>query len=344
VDYPKDFLELNWWRQFGNSSPSGKIHPLNVSPVWSLQEEWQRMRGQPRYTIIRGEFHIFYPDLPRSGPQPDGDTVTFKPAQPSLVEHLQRFSDHGPDFNGRGMISLRFEGIDALETHYHEMRQKLKWANAAREKLLGRLGFGRVTFWPDLPNNVQAVQHNPVQGFVFANGIESHGRLLGLVYPGDPPAADGTRFRVEPEHLRRSANFGQVTDGLAFAELYDTMPLLLQNVLRQELETSRTAGNGFWPHEDVSTTKSATISTLAQLQELVMWPKLFRRLADYFAAGNVGLGAFDDWVRNDPVHRDDALRLPDGEAGNMHDTYDIQGNTLKLKFDPWKLMIAPDPA
>jgi endonuclease YncB( thermonuclease family) len=302
------------------------------------------MKNQPRYTIIRGAFHIFYPDLPRSGPQPDGDTVTFKPRKQSLVEGLERFSRRPPDFNGRGMIPLRFEGIDALETHFREMRQNLRWARAARDNLLAGLGFGRVTFWQDHPNNVQTVEHNPVEGFVFANGIESNGRLLGLVYAGEAPAADGTRFRVEPDHLRLSANFRQVADGLAYAELYDTMPLPLQTALRQGLEASRTAEHGFWPHENVSATTDATIGTLGQLQELVMWPKLFRRLAGYFAAGHAGLGGFDDWVRDDPVHRDDALRLPDGEAGNIHDIYEIDGNTLKLKFDSWKLTIAPDPA
>jgi len=301
------------------------------------------VKNQPRYTIIRGEFHIFYPDLPKSGPQPDGDTVTFRPLRPGLVEALPRFSGRAPKFNARGMIPVRFEGIDALETHFQEMRQNLKYAKAARDRLLSRLGFGDITYWPDHPNTVQTVQHNPIDGFLFANGIESNGRLLGLVCTGSPPATDGKRFHVQPEHLRESANFGQVADGLAYAELYDTMPLVLQNELRHGLETARTARHGFWPHENVSTTHGSRISNLADLEDLVMWPKLFRRLAAYFAAGHAGLGAFDDWIREDSTDRDDSLRLPTGEAGNMHDTYEIHGDVLKLREDPWKLTIAPDP-
>ena len=37
-------------------------------------------------SLLTGEFVIRYPDLPRSGPQPDGDTIKFAPDSPSLVE------------------------------------------------------------------------------------------------------------------------------------------------------------------------------------------------------------------------------------------------------------------
>jgi hypothetical protein len=37
------------------------------------------------------------------------------------------------------------------------------------------------------------------------------------------------------------------------------------------------------------------------------------------------------------------LRLPDGEKGNMHDAFEIDGNSLKLAFNPEDLLIAPDP-
>src|SRR5215216_2623522 len=92
------------------------------------------------YTLIKGEFHIFYPDIPRQGPEPDGDTVKFRPDNPILVERLERPGGIGPDFNGRNMINLRLEGIDALETHFDDMHQNLELALAARDALLQRLG------------------------------------------------------------------------------------------------------------------------------------------------------------------------------------------------------------
>ena len=68
------------------------------------------------YTLLRGVFVIRYSDLPRQGPEPDGDTVKFRADSPLLVEGLARRSGTPPDINARG-ISVRLEAIDALETH-----------------------------------------------------------------------------------------------------------------------------------------------------------------------------------------------------------------------------------
>ena len=44
------------------------------------------------YTLLRGQFVIRYDDIPRQGPEPDGDTVKFMPDTPGLVEMLPRRS------------------------------------------------------------------------------------------------------------------------------------------------------------------------------------------------------------------------------------------------------------
>ena len=97
------------------------------------------------YTLLRGQFVIRYPDIPRQGPEPDGDTVKFKPDTPGLVETLPRRSGTSADINSRG-ISVRLEAIDALETHFAETHQELTGANDAREALLAHLGFTNVVY------------------------------------------------------------------------------------------------------------------------------------------------------------------------------------------------------
>jgi len=66
------------------------------------------------YTLIKGEFHIHYPANPLNGPEPDGDTLKFRPDNRELVLALPK-PNQPASFNRDGITSIRFEGIDALE-------------------------------------------------------------------------------------------------------------------------------------------------------------------------------------------------------------------------------------
>ena len=297
----------------------------------------------PRYTLIKGQYSIHNPMKPRQGPQPDGDTVTFMPDSLDLVRGLRRFSGTAPGIRN-GRVNVRYEAIDALETHFLGTHQNVLFANAARDRNLALLGFTNVQFFSDLPNVVQSVEQNPLPGYVIANGIESNGRLLGLVFSGVTDHGDGERLHVNDTILKQSVNARLVVDGLVYVEPYDSMPISLVRHLRASAAVARKdATNGLWPREDVSTENAALIHNLADVEALVMWPKLFRRLVAYFHEGHVGLDQFDTWIRDDPIRRDDTLRLPDGEKGNMHDTYLIDGDTLQLQFRSEDLLITPDP-
>src|SRR4029450_3632286 len=143
------------------------------------------------YTLLRGSFVIRYPDLPRQGPEPDGDTVKFLPDTPALVETLPRRSGRPADINARG-ISVRFEAIDALETHFEETHQELAGANDARDAMLADLGFTNVTFFPNAPNQVESADQDSLRGHVLSNGIDANGRMIGFVYSGEPATPDGS--------------------------------------------------------------------------------------------------------------------------------------------------------
>jgi hypothetical protein len=295
-----------------------------------------------RYTLVKGQFSIQNKEKPRQGPEPDGDTVRFLPDSVDLVRKLPRFSGRAPDITN-GHINVRYEGIDALETHFQGEHQNLNFARAARDLNLKLLGFTGVKFFADLPNVVESVDRDPMPGYVIANGIESNGRLLGLLFSGASTGHDGEKMFVDESMLSKSGNAKLVEAGLAYVEPYDTMPISLVQVLRSIITEARGSGKGMWPSESVNTEISSEILSLSALQELVMWPKLFRRLDAYFGEGHSGLAGFDAWMRDDKVRRDDSLRLPDGEAGNMHDTYTITGSRLELNFRPEDLLIVPDP-
>src|SRR5262249_50764826 len=94
----------------------------------------------PRYTLIQGQYSVHNATHPRQGPQPDGDTITFIPDSLALVQGLRRLSGRAPDIRN-GHINVRYEGIDALETHFQGAHQNLTFANAARERNLASVGF-----------------------------------------------------------------------------------------------------------------------------------------------------------------------------------------------------------
>jgi hypothetical protein len=167
------------------------------------------------YRVLRGQFVIRYPDLPRQGPEPDGDTIKFLPDTPALVETLPRPSGQPPDINSRG-ISVRLEAIDALETHFAETHQEIAGGNAARDELLRMLGFTNVRFFDDLPNKVASADRDSLRGHVLTNGIDANGRMIGFVYPGEHPGPDGSIVFLDDAGVDLSANTALLSAGLAY--------------------------------------------------------------------------------------------------------------------------------
>jgi hypothetical protein len=307
----------------------------------------------PRYTLIRGNYYILYPDLPDQGPEPDGDTVAFLPDEDDLVRRLCRFSGTWPDRKHLGTYSIRFESIDALETHFAGHHQQFGLAQAARDLMLERVGFGQVEFVPEHPNKVKSAEYHPVRGYVLANGIESNGRVLGLVYAGDPPdgESDGQRVFVDADRLHASVNAALARVGLAYTEVYHTMPLALIRRMRELTSGARARGAGLFAQESVTLAAGVSAHSVGDLNDLVIFPKLYRRLVSFFAEKHPGAGdlvTFDTWVRADPVHRDDRALLPTGEVGNLHDLYQVSGAgpaaAIRLRYLPEDLIFDPDPA
>lgn len=297
------------------------------------------------YTLLRGSFVIRYPDLPRGGPEPDGDTIKFQPDTKALVEGLPRPSGRRPDLNSRG-ISVRLEGIDALETHFSESHQELAGANAARDELLRLLGFTGVTFFPDLPNKIQSADQDEIHGHVLSNGIDANGRLIGFVYAGEHPGPDGTAEFVDEALLDRSVNAQLLATGHAYPAFYSTLPAALRIHLAGVSQAARAARSaaGLWPRSTADPDGAAEVSDLAGLESLVIWPKLFRRIVPYLSAGFLDFDQFDAWLRADPVHRDDAIFLLNRlEPGNLHDVVRGVGHTIQLTVWPEDFVISPDP-
>jgi Lamin Tail Domain len=260
------------------------------------------------------------------------------------VEALPRVSGQPPDINARG-ISVRLEAIDALETHFAETHQELAGANAARDDLLRRLGFRNVVFWPDLPNKVRSADQDRLRGHVLSKGIDANGRMIGFVYRGDASEPDGAQVFLDERRLDGSVNARLLTGGQAYPAFYTTLPGELRTHCAGLSRAARGRARGLWPRSTADPDGAATVADLAGLEQLVLWPKLFRRIVPYLAAGFPDFDGFDGWLREDPVNRDDELFLLDRlERGNLHDVSRGAGQTIQLTVWPEDFIISPDPA
>lgn len=297
------------------------------------------------YTLIKGSFHIFNPDHPSNGPEPDGDTLKFKPDNKQLILNLPK-PNRAANFNLAGLTSIRFEGIDALETHFSvegdTFHQKIDLAIKARDVLLEKMGFGQVTFFADKPFKVQSVEHHPVAGYILSNGLDTYGRTIAFVFTGNTSNIDGSNIFLTPDMLDASLNAFMLSAGQAYGEFYLSLPAELRDHLKSIVTAARTSGAGVWAEDTVSVAEGAVITGLQPLQMLVLWPKLFRRLVAYFQNGFSGLSMLDSWLRADPVNRDDRLILPNRELGNMHDLIVVTGNEVHLAYLPEDVVVVPD--
>ena len=90
------------------------------------------------------------------------------------------------------------------------------------------------------------------------------------------------------------ASAARVRAGLAFGECCTSMPFPLIGHLRDLVTQARSAGAGFWGQESVGVGTAARPTGVDDLSDMVIFPKLYRRLVDYFADGNSSVRLVND--------------------------------------------------
>lgn len=289
-------------------------------------------------SLITGEFRVL-------GTQPDGDSVRFYPGDP------QAWATTGirARVNPTGGVQLRLDAIDALETHYTppkgtgRLHQPVELGRAATTSLLTRLGITDATV--DDQSTVTAATPAVVPGFVLARFADTYGRPVALAYPGTPAdsqitVADLGPVQVDVPLLRRSVNHGLLADGLVYPTFYAKLYVDLRAELAAVAVTARQAGLGVWAQD--ATLAGFTLTSRAQLsQELVILPKLFRRLAEYLALEadqtSVDLAQFPAFLA---AHADQLFTVPDGHATTLDTLTQVTGQTVRLTVPPEQIVFA----
>ncbi|MFD0275050.1 nuclease [Kitasatospora sp. NPDC127111] len=275
--------------------------------------------------LIKGSFHI------SAKSQPDGDTIGFIPdyvGEWKLV-HGGRPLHPGAD----GHINVRLEAIDTLETHYpganeHNEHQPLTYAHAAADELLGWLGFQNIERHED---ETVSVTPDSVPGYILTRGGDSKGRCVSLVGRGTPPGASGYEIDVDEKLLKKTANYHLLEKGLAYPTYYKGFPGDLRRILTDAVHAAQAAmppANGLWPYDvTVSGAKIAGMHSITN--DVVILPKLFRRLKDYFDLGNDALDCLPSFLAG----ADDVFKIQGDrkEYRGLHHILEItNGQTLRL--------------
>ncbi len=196
-----------------------------------------------------------------------------------------------------GGITLRLDGIDALETHYLAtgglgvLRQPAPWSERAADALLTFLGFEKIRRHSD--ERIIASQPLATRGAIALRRIDKYGRAVAFAFRGQFRLAHSSRLELSTKVIRSSANWHQLRYGHAYPIFYQDMAPALMEICSAAARAAQAEGLGFWPH-DRTHGGFALTSLDALKQEALLLPKLFRRLVDHVGGngGHLSLATF----------------------------------------------------
>ena len=279
-------------------------------------------------------FHVIAGQFFATNYSPDGDTIRFKPDD---VVELGLIAGVPPRINARGHISLRLEGIDALETHFEGRHQPLVLANAARDQLLAQVGITNVQWDAQQGSVVSSSDGAP--GYIVARETDKFGRVIAFAFAGAPEAASGSQIFFKPELLDRSANARLIKDGLAYPTFYSGLFADLRAHLATLVTTAR--GNRLGVHAVDTTATLFRVQNIGALtDEHVILPKLFRRASAYVA----GAGTIVGFKAMLELNREPVLDLTDNNFTHFDTFVEEVGDSIRMTKLPEQLVFDPMPA
>jgi endonuclease YncB( thermonuclease family) len=280
-------------------------------------------------TLIKGEYRIL-------NAAPDGDSIRFYPDDPDMWQKL----DRRVRTNRAGGAQLRLEAIDTLETHYQaknggkNLTQPIDLGRAAASELLRFLGFTDVSRGKG--EVVKDATPAEVQGFILSRSVDVYGRCVAFAFKGEAPEADGSNVFLTTDLLKESVNAHLLETGLAYPTFYTKLFVDLRKELTKIARKAREKGKGIWP-EDVTTVGFELESLETITEEVVILPKLFRRLADYLAL-NDGSPDLSGFIRYVDSLDDRVIVLPDGQITSFDTVIEVSNQFIKLTAQPESLV------
>jgi hypothetical protein len=221
-----------------------------------------------KYRVIKGSFHV-------KGFSPDGDSIRFQAVEAS---NWDSFAWKSPSSKDDAQKQLRFEAIDALETHYEESHQPRPFGFGALEVLLGMLGIRDVTYNLSLSSITAA--SDGTEGFIATQGLDMYDRPIALVFPGKTGIKDGREVSLKQLPMDRCANLRMAQMGLTYPTFYSSMEPSLLKLFTDVTTACRKSLAGLWA---LDRTAGFTLWNVTSItDDIIILPKLFRRLTKFF--------------------------------------------------------------
>jgi hypothetical protein len=279
------------------------------------------------FTLVKGSLHIV-------GSSPDGDSVKFKADSVSAWKKIE--GARSVKLNARGLAQLRLQGIDALETHFQGTHQPVGLGRKATELLLELAGFKEVT-WGPAHYSVTSVAEDGLPAHILTNEVETNRRPVAFLFAGVPSKPDGAEVFLEPKMLAECLNVKLAAAGLAYPMYYTGLYAELREVFTRAVLAARKAKKGLWPADGSTSGVSVAPDLTAVREDVPLFPKLFRRLVEYFAQTPrpTSLAKFKAYLES----RGEQVWFAD-EAAFRHfdDAVEVDGNTVRLVTDPENLI------
>jgi endonuclease YncB( thermonuclease family) len=273
------------------------------------------------FQLIKGTFHV-------KGYYPDGDSIRFQADDPNNWKKLL-----GPavELNARGHAQLRMEAIDALETHFMGTHQPLKYARVATRFLLSGLGIDDVV-WNESKGRVVEAKDG-TRGYILSRASEKNRRPVAFVFGGETKVADGQDVFLDRGAIKNCMNYRILAEGLAYPTYYNGLFSDLRSEFDKAVIRARKAGSGVWSLD--KTNCGFMISNLSTLtDQIVVFPKLFRRMAEFMSDGGE-IEGFKEFLakRCEPV-----LDIPRAHFARFDNIIDTDGGVIKMKAAPEDIM------
>lgn len=281
-------------------------------------------------TLIQGKYRV-------ANTAPDGDSVRFYPNNPQMWQKLPK----PVRTNHSGGAQLRLDSIDTLETHYRPnigsfgmQHQPHEYGHAAAEQLLKFLGFEKIT--RNSNEVVTSAEPEEVPGFILTRFADKYGRSVAFAFKGKSEQADGSDIFFDKSLLKKSANYHLLAEGFAYPTFYSKLYPDIRTELAVAGKKAREENQGLWSQD--KTNQGFVLENLETITDnVVMLPKLFRRLLSYLAIndGSVSLSKFLDYLKSS---EDKLIILSEGHVTGFDFVTEVEGQNIKLNYFPEDLV------